>query len=266
VAPIYLAVVELRRLPGWTLGIAAAIMAFPVTYGYLVREEYRLEDKLDLFTLMFENYVPLLFPILIAALYLPRLADEFSNGFVTAVRTRVHVGRYLISRMGSAAIVAFLTFFTTILIGWIVVAYIDPLLWSSTAYHPSGPGETPNPPESRFTYSQIYELSPLLMVVTWASWVGINAALYSILGVLVLMLVQNRFLALAIPSVIFLIGNLATALLGLEEFGPLNMVFPFSISQQPIWHSFVPFGVTVLACIALWLTARSRDFATAGLE
>lgn len=238
-------------------------MLFPPVYGFAVAGGYALRDPHEFFELELAGFPALLFPIVVSAAYLPRLADEWSNGFLVSARTRTTAGTYLSGRIWAAAMIAGVTLTVMVAIAAVAAFVVAPL--AGIAFTGDLPGNTPHPPEEAFTFSQLSAVSPALMCVVYSLWVGLNASLYAAFGAVVLMLVENRFIALAAPTAWYWLLNLATALLGLEAFGPTTMVFPFNITQQPIWHAFIPFGVLLLVTVGLWRLVVRREFATAGL-
>lgn len=248
--------------------IAMVIVAIPTAFGYLTRSSNTLVDELDLFSLMLSNLLPLTFPLLVVALYLPRVSDEFSNNFVNVARVRSSIGSYMTAKVATGAIFAFSTFALAVMLAGLFAFGVDPAL-GLTHFRPEAMGldqeALVDESLTRYTFSQLLSLSPLVYCVVYALWVGLNAASYSVLGLLALMFAENRFVALAAPFLVYQLVNFALAVLGFEEFGVSTSIFPFSINQQPLWHPLVPFVVIFAATAAVWSYARFREFDTPGL-
>lgn len=247
--------------------VVAVVILVPVVSGLIARGGYSLWDGADYFSLQLSNLVPLLFPFLVVAIYLPRLSDEFANGFTRSVRTRTTIGTYLASRLVAAAILAFLTFAAMVVVVWLVSFVADPLLGLNDYGSAAPPGqEDPIPPlATRFTFSQLFAYSSAMFGVGYAAWVGINAATYAVLGGLALALVENRFIALSVPAIVYWLGSFVTAVLGWEEFSPSTSVFPFSITQQEIWQPFVQWGILLVAVASAVVVMRKREYDVPGL-
>jgi hypothetical protein len=251
-----------------TTAIASAIIATPAIFGYMTRASYTLVDELDLFSLMLSNLLPLTFPLLVVALYLPRVSDEFSNNFVNVARVRSSVSSYLGVKVATGALVAFVTFSLAVLLAGLLAFWIDPAL-GLTKFRPEAMGMNQEAlmveSLTRYTFSQLLASSPLVYCLVYAAWVGLNAAIYIVLGLLALALIENRFVALAAPFLVYQLANFTLAVLGFEEFGISTSIFPFSINQQPMWHPVVPLAATVAVAAIIWSYMRFREFDTSGL-
>ncbi|MFB7799690.1 hypothetical protein [Isoptericola sp. NPDC056134] len=262
---------ELRRA-GRSIGVlgpALIVVLMPAAIGILVREEYALSGSLEFFGLMLRNFVPLLFPVLVTVVYLPRLSDEFANGFTGSVRTRTTLRTYLGSRIATAALLSFLTFTAMIVVCWLVAFVIGPLVGMNEFENVLPAGAAPDAlldPVSRATFTQLYADPPVLYGVVYAVWVGLNAALVAVFGTLSLILISNRFVALAVPTVAFLVVGFALQVLGLAPFTPTFATFPFGLAQQPLWTPFVPFMALAIVCAGLWVYVERRNFETSGLD
>lgn len=245
-----------RSVPRWL--VAAVIVALPTAYGLTIRDQYALVDAQDLFTLMLGDVMPLTFPLWVSLLYQPRLLDEWANSFTRGVRTRMPMRTYLASRAAVAATWAAGVFSTMVVLAWVAAFAV---FGSSGMVQAS-----PVPVAERFTFSQLYAVSPVVFITVYAAWVGLNAAAYGVLSTAASALIGNRFIALVTPIAFYLVAGFALAVLRLEHIGTATSIFPFSIVQQPIGYALVPLlGVLVLAAAAFVVAGRQQYF-TAGLE
>lgn len=233
------------------------VVVLPSGYGLAIRDEYALVDPVDLFTLMLSDVVPLTFPLWVVFLYQPRLLDEWANSFGRGVRTRMPMGWYVASRAAVAAVWAAGVFAAMVVLTWVV------------AHVTFGEGfaqAQPMPVAERFTFSQVYAVSPVLFVVVFATWVGLNAAVYGVLGTAASALVGNRFLALLAPMAVYLVSGFVLAVLGLEYLSPTTSVFPFSIVQQPMVFAFVPLAGALAVTAVAFAVVRRQEYFSAGLD
>lgn len=240
------------------VGIAFVIVLLPTLYGLAIRDAYALTDAADLFTLMLSNLVPLMFPLLVSLTYQPRLLDEWSNSFPRLTRTRIDVRGYLATRAGVAATLASTVFAVMILVAWLSAHS----LFGDAGFAQASPVAV----SDRFTFSQVHAISPVLFVLCYSGWVGLNAGAYAVFSTALSAVAGNRFLALAAPLVLYFLGGFALAVLGLEEISPSSSIFPFNITQQPMLFAVVPLMFVLVTSAALFALVHRRNYATAGLD
>ncbi|GAA1710850.1 hypothetical protein GCM10009809_04020 [Isoptericola hypogeus] len=254
-----------RARRSWSSLVGLGIVALPTAQALTQVSSNRLWDNFDLFTLMMSDWLPLLFPLLVTALYLPRFAGELSHGFIRPVRPRTPIGTFLDSRIATAALLAFGVFFVAVAIA-ALVAFVGNAGHAITPLTPPGAGETPHPVSGRTTFSPLYSISPALYGVAMATWIGANAALWSVVGGLCLLLVGNRFLALAAPTVLFMVLQVAIAYAGFDAFILTGSIFQSNIVQQPAWYPFVQFAGVGLVVALAYAWVRRRRYETSGVE
>lgn len=92
------------------------------------------------------------------------------------------------------------------------------------------------------TYGLIYSL-----------WVSVNALVYSTIAFMLLLVVDNPFIALSAPFLYYHIFNFITGVFATPWFSPLSTIFPFNIIEQPLWTVLVPFSLLLFIIIGLYV-------------
>lgn len=108
------------------------------------------------------------------------------------------------------------------------------------------------------TFTQILNQGVFTYAILYSCWLGMNAALYSAIGFYLVILIKNKFLALSLPFIIYLVGSFTLLGLGIEDYRPNNALFPFDRIQAPIWTAFVPFLVLLLVLIGLIIYVHKK--------
>jgi hypothetical protein len=161
------------------------------------------------------------------------------------VRIRIPLATYLFSKLVVNAILSFLIAFLMVFVPFIFSMYIEPVLDIVHLYPADGN------PIPYTTFEQLLFLGTLPYGIIYSLWVGLNGMMYATMGLLLVMILEKPFVALSIPFMYYLLGNFITQILGYEQFSPTYTIFPFSISQQPLWTVFVPFTILCIVIIIL---------------
>ncbi|KHE68118.1 hypothetical protein LD39_15230, partial [Halobacillus sp. BBL2006] len=140
----------------------------------------------------------------------------------------------------------FLLSFSFIFLSFLFAFYIEPLL-GFVDYTVMKTFE-----RDSHTFSQLMDYGTITYGVVYSSWVAINTVIYASLSLLLLMKI-NKILAFSLPFLIYWGAHIITANLSLEVFSPIYSVFPFSITQQPIWTAFIPFAGLIIIILSLTL-------------
>lgn len=252
--------------PPLRLVVAAVFFMFvPVGFGWLQAGGSQIPDELALLSACWSNLMPLLFPILIAVFFLPDVADEFSNGGVQAVRTRVGLGAYLTARLSRVGASAFLVVFTAVLLSCVFAFWIAPHV-APGLITPMEAGETFSSPSQRYRFAGLLNVHPLVFGLFLAGWIGVNAAAFAAAGFAALVWIPNRFVALAVPFIAYWGLTVPPAVLGQESFAASPAIFPFSLDQVPAWEAVPQLVVVSSGTVAALLLAHLRRYDTAGLS
>ncbi|MFV0429818.1 MAG: hypothetical protein ACK5KO_10400 [Arachnia sp.] len=241
-----------RYLP--TMGVGLALIVSPWVYAGLLVDSYTLADKYDHLELALSNLVPLLFVLLATLLYGLDLMQELTAGAWLPIQVRSggpwaylrgHLRRAALIGCGVMALLV-----VTIAIGTL---WLTPVL-ELIAY---GPATASPSSDERFTFSQFFAWGDIAFVGIYAVWVGIHGALYGMLGVLSLINIGNRLLALALPAISQFLIEFLLASLRLERFGFGAAVFSTNMEQGPLWMPLIP---TIALCAGIawlaWFTLR----------
>lgn len=203
--------------------------------------------------LISSSAIALLFPIFLIPLNAGSYANEKKNNFLLYVKPRTMLSNYVIAKGLVNAIVTFAVAFLMIFIPFVFIQYIDPALniiqYTTDFYQPPSAG----------TFGFLAETSILLYGIGYSLWVAINGALYTTIAYLLSICLKNKFVALSIPLLWWIIMNFVTAILRIEMFSPVYTVFPFTITAQPIWTIFVPFTILLLVIIGLTAFIKTKS-------
>lgn len=250
----------IKSLPRWAF--TASCIAIPLAIFTTIRAgSYDIIDELDLFSLALYDLLPATFPILISVFCLLRYSDELSNGFTRSVRTRTSLGNYLLSSSLKVALSAMAIFTIVVFIVWLYAFVLSPATFATLH-----PGEIPESVSSRYRFTELMAISPLLYGAFISLWTGLNAAAYAALGFAALVWIPNRFVALAIPFIVYWAATIVPALFGLESYAAAHSVFSFSIIQVPWWQA-IPHLIAIACFASIGLfAAKFVDYQTPGLD
>lgn len=240
---------EFKRVATWRQFIIwmSLILVFPTIQFLLIKDNYVFYRQLDLFLRLNSNFIPLLFPIIMVLVNATNFVGEQKNHFIQYTRVRIPLSTYLFSKIIINAILSFSIAFLITFIPFVFSMYIEPLLGIVKLYPTEGN------PIPYTTFEQLLFLGTFPYGIIYSLWVGLNGMMYATIALLLLMILKNPFIALSIPFMYYLLTNFITQAIGYDKFSPSNTIFPFSISQQPLWTVFVPFTLLCIVVIILGL-------------
>lgn len=250
--------ISLKILFTWLL-----LMSLPLIYFAITRNNYIFEDSLSVFTHMLEGILPLLFPIIATIIYLGSFSQEIKNRFLVYTRLRIPLKKLLLIKFSANFVLSFSLFFIFTFAMFLFSFYIEPLL-GIIRYDPdvnlySLNGITVEQKlYTRHTFTQLLQYGSLTYGLLYSCWLGINAAAYASLGFFLLILLGNQFLALSIPTLIYLLGGYLLDAVDLGQFDFRHTLFPYSRTQQPIWTAFVPFLFLVFVSTCLYVYIKKH--------
>jgi hypothetical protein len=238
---------ELASTSSWlTAVLVAAMLLAPSLYATSISDTFALYGPTDFYTLILEGLaLPLIFPLLAAALYVAPFSTQLSNRYLVYTRTRADIRRTLVSKAGANATLAFVVFFGTAFVPFIWAYLLEPafglVTYRTEGLDPEAAALTAT------TFSQLLAYGTWVYGVGFSLWLGLNGALYATIGFFLLFFIANRFVAISVPFVAVIVVGFFMAVLQVPQFAP-GSVMPFNLIQFPIWVPFVPF--TVLAALA----------------
>jgi len=236
-----------------------ALIITPIVYNLIRVKEYSLLDPLDFYTLIISTILPLFFPIVVVIIYLVTFSRQISNNFILYTRLRIDIKKYLGAKFITNAIVVFFVMFSSVFIPFIFAFYIEPLL-GIIVYEPENSGlstsELIKNTYQRYTFSQLLEYGSFTYGFLYAVWVGVNSVIYTSLGFFALLLINNRFLALSIPFLLYHLGSFIIAVLNYPMLLLDASIFPFNITQYPIWIVCLPLLFLFLVCMGLYIYTK----------
>lgn len=237
------------------------VMASPVIYYFVVGDGYVFRDPLDIFTFLLEGVLIVVFPLLATLIYLPSFSAELKNRFIVYTRLRIPVEKLLFIKFMANAVLTFSAFFIFVFSMFLLSFYVFPSQeW--VLFEPEVYGLTESTlimdAYTRHTFTQLLAYGPFTYGLLYSFWVGVNAAIYTTIGFLLLLLIQNKFVAMSIPWLIYIVGSFILASSSLRPFKLSDTIFPFAYTQQPIWTAVVPFFALCCLCILFWIIIRKK--------
>ncbi|ASA25908.1 ABC transporter permease [Paenibacillus donghaensis] len=221
-------------------------------------QNYELRDGLNFFTFTLDGTLPISFPIITVLVYAASFSEEVHHRFLTYTRMRRPIIETIYIKLIANVILTCLFFFILVYVCFTFAYYIEPLL-GIAKYDPEGYGLTQEniaaDTYTRHTFTQLLRYGTFTYSILYSLWVGINAAVYSAISFCLVILLKNRFLALSLPYITYIVVTLSFASLGLNTYRPTYALFPFDYMQSPIWTACVPFLVLAgtLALLILYL-------------
>lgn len=235
--------------------MTAALLSFAVYRS----QNYTLRDWLDYFTFTLDGGLPITFPIVAVLVFVASFSGEVKNRFLTYTRMRRPILETVCIKLTANVILTFSFFFVLIFISFLFAYYVEPHL-GIAKYEPEGYGLTKDTivadTYTRRTFTQLLQYGVFTYSLLYSFWVGINAALYSAIGFYLVLLMRNRFLALTLPYIVYLIVSFTLSALGMETYRLNYVIFPFDHAQNSIWTAFVPFLILVAVLVSLILYVK----------
>ncbi|MBW7453168.1 hypothetical protein ACFOLF_16410 [Paenibacillus sepulcri] len=226
-----------------------------ISFAVYRSQNYQLRDSLNYFTFILDGGLPITFPIIAILVFVASFSGEVKNRFLTYSRMRRPIMDTVYIKLTANIILTCLFFFILIFVSFLFAYYIEPHL-GVAEYDPEGYGLTKDNIKAdtytRHTFTQLLKYGTFTYGILYSLWVGINAAVYSSIGFFLVLIMKNRFLALTLPYIVYLIVSFTLASLGIETYRPNYVIFPFDYLQNPIWTAFVPFFVLTVGLF--WLT------------
>lgn len=248
---------DLRRtfVSPWSF-VWLALIAFPV-YWVLSRDAL-YAYPLSAFGTAMSSPVSLALPLIAVAVYLLSFSREIEARFVVYTRTRCSIVRYLTEKASANAIAVFLVFFVYAAISFIVVVWVAPAAgWLQ--FDPAGYGTHYAAPDEFVRFSELWAVSPAVYGLVYAIWCGVNGSIWASLGLLALLLVPNRFVALSLPFGACIALTAVLSLLGLDVFSPYPLWILFGYTQSAAWTALVPIGILTIICSTVLVSILRRS-------
>jgi hypothetical protein len=222
------------------------IVILPAVRFYIINDGYQFYKPIEVFQETVSAFVPLLFPALAIIIYLPSFLQEQKNNFIKYTQPRIPLNTYILSKGIINAFLTGIVIFLLVFFTFIFVVYIEPHLGiiyytpiDENAFIPT------------YTFSSVLAYGDLVYGFTYAIWVSINAVLYSSIAFMLLLILDNPFVALSVPFVFYHVFNFITGVLNVAQFSPLSTIFPFNIEEQPYWTVMVPFCFLLIILIGI---------------
>jgi len=224
------------------------ILLLPLVKFFVIKGTYQFFKPIEVFQETITTYIPLLFPALVIMVYLPLFWQEKRNDFITYTRTRVPFHIYLISKALTNAYLTASVIFLLIFVPFIFSIYIEPHIgiidYTTMDNHTVIP---------EFTFSQLLPYGNIVYALIYSLWVALNAALYTTIAFMLLLVINNSFVAFSAPFLFYHIFNFITGIFGIPQYSPLSTIFPFNIVKQPLWTVGIPFLFLVMILVIIFV-------------
>ena len=224
--------------------LCLGIIFTPTTIQFFyVKSVYAFFRPVELHAEVIGGVIALLFPIFFIVLYSNSYANEIKDNFIIYMKSRTKLPDYLLAKGIVNGVLSFIVAFAMVFVSFVFILYIEPSL---QIIHYGNGQET-----SVGTFEIFLSYGTLTYGLVYSFWVGINAALYSTVAYVLTLIIKNHFLAISLPFLWYFIMNFVTGVLAHPEISTVSTVFPFNITQQPIWTIFLPFGVHIIILLSL---------------
>ena len=249
------------RVPAYQVVLGVLVIALPAVSALAVADSSALTTPMQLFTMMLSGFLPLLFGVVVVCFGCLTLTWRINHGFVALTAVRGSIRADLARRALVNAVVVGAVFFLAVAVAAVVAFEVVPradlvtFRPESMLNYPDGSAFSPAQVRAgdlaNNTWSFLYAAGWPVYAFVYAGFVGISAALWATAGFAAVLLVPNRYLALALPFLAINLIDFPVQVAGMAQLSPLISVFPFNITAQPLWTTFVPFTVLALVVVGL---------------
>ncbi|MFD1716056.1 hypothetical protein ACFSBZ_16395 [Amnibacterium flavum] len=242
---------------------ALVLILGPLAIGIVGVQGGALRNNVDLYGEVMGSAVVLVAPLLAVLIGCLPLFSATRRRVVGHTRTDLDPEVYLGTKAVAAVTCTFVVFFLSAFLPYLLLVLvwpslgnpgIDPSLYGLTAEEGRAAAQ------SAASYTQLLSIGEVAYGVIYGAWVGLGGATYCLLGLLALIVVPNRYLALTLPFVIYVLQSLVWGLIGFPTGALLFSLYPFGLEQQSIASAAAPtLLLMVIASVNCWLL-RERHF------
>lgn len=225
------------------------ILGLPTLQFSFIYKSYQFFLPTEVFEETLSGTIPMLFPILAVLIFLPIFIAEYKDNYLTYVRTRASLKDYLLAVGFVNVMLTGFVFFLMTIVTFVLIRYVEPF-FGLVNYTPLS--EKTHDVTNAFSF--LMDIDPLLYAILYAAWIGLNGAVYATLAYLLILSLEQVYLAISLPFVAYHIFNFVAGIMQAPQFSPISTVFPFNITEQPLWTVFVPFTVLIVVNFTLYLT------------
>lgn len=230
---------------------AGIIILLPFIRFISIKDAYQFFEPIEVFQELNASILPLLFPAIVVFLYLPSFIDEIKNNFIQHTRSRIHLYTYLLSKGLMNAFICGAVMFVMVFFSFLFSLYAVPNM-NMVEFHQAGTYDV----VPTVTFSQFLVYGNIAYGLIYSMWVALNAIVYATIAYLLILLLNNPFIAISAPFVFYHVFNFVTGVLQIPQFSPLSTIFPFNIQEQGIWTIFIPFTVLMIVLIGAYICSR----------
>jgi hypothetical protein len=245
----------------WKLAVSAVLILGPTALGIFETSNGVFRDELDIYSQFMISPFMLVFPLLICVVSCSGVFSEFQRRYVVNTRSRMDARRYLFSRIIGSSVAAFAIGFASAAFP-AVVAFavwprvgdprIDPSVYQLNAATAMTDAVT------RYSFTDVLVHGTGVYGLAYSAWVGIIAAGLAATGVLSLVLMKNKVLAMLVPMLIYFTETLLASFASRPQLGLMFSAFPFGLEQQPLLVAALPGILLVTGVTAVFIRTISR--------
>lgn len=228
------------------------VLLLPFIRFMFVKDGFIYYKPIEVFHETVSALIPVLFPVIVVAIFLPHFFQEQRHNYMTYVRMRCSINRYLVSKAVINGFLAGAVCFSMMFIPFLIIEYVVPLT-HIVHFSKLLPGEDAS---GYPTFTQFLAYGSFVYGFVYSLWVAINALVYATIGYYLLLILPNPYVALSVPFLFYHGFNFITGNLYLEVFSPISTIFPFNITMQPLWTVTIPFFFLVAAVALLGIYAH----------
>ncbi len=256
---------DIRRTLRWPNVVGAFIIAvLPLLNLATTIGSFLVRGSLDVYAVAMTSPALLVFPLLCVLITALPTYEEVGNRYLSMLQTRTQLRAYFASRLLVTASLAAVVFFLFAFLPFVAAFWVWPAIGNPSvdlAAYNMTPDQLAVETYTDTTFTQLFRLGPAAFGVGYSFWVALNGALFSSAGVLCLLLLRNRVLALAVPFLCYFTQTLFAALFGMEHSALMYAVFPFGLTQASVWLAVTPTLVlTVIIAGCWWRVLRKAQY------
>ncbi|MBC6308862.1 hypothetical protein HCJ66_04750 [Listeria sp. FSL L7-1582] len=241
---------EMKKSLDKKIIIISGILIFvPMIYTFVNLKKYDYSDWLSVYANTVGGILALLFPLIVSFLYLIYFHEKLSKRFIVYTRTRRDIKKTVKISIITNVCLVFSVVFLMMFIPFIFYVYIEPIL-GIIKYVPENSylftaADILKAQIDQYAFTQLIGVSPFFYGFVYSIWVAINGVLWSLVTFYLTLILNNVFLGISIPFVVYEVMNFVCAMLGFPQYSSMIAIFPFNIGQLSFWDPFVPFVILV---------------------
>lgn len=245
------------RSLGWQTAVLTIVaLSVPLVFGISQVQDNAFATNLGVFAKFEGSPLQLLLPLLAIGLGCLALYSELGHRFVAYVRPRMSLHSYLTSRLIPSLVIPFVVIAAGTALVAVVVFGIWPLIGNpfvTPSVYLETAQEAAAGDASSFTYSQSIAFGTPVMVIGYALWFGLGAAIYGAFGAACLLVIPNRVIAVIVPVGLYFFQSIGSFMAGNPYASLMYSLIPFGLKQAPTLVAATPTLMLGAAVVVFWI-------------